>query len=103
MKYFINKDNEIFAFDLDGSQDDIIPKELVEISNEELVEIKKSKEEEYKNSLEFKLKDAQSYLDRTQHKFGADYEPKEGEDLVEVKTKRSIARAFLRENKPSNA
>ena len=40
----------------------------------------------------------QDYLDDTDHKFYGDYEPKVGEDLELVKTKRSEARAFVRAN-----
>lgn len=41
----------------------------------------------------------QDYLDDTDHKFYRDYEPKVGEDLELVRTKRSEARAFVRANK----
>ena len=41
----------------------------------------------------------QDYLDDTDHKFYSDYEPKVGEDLEDVRTKRSEARAFVRANK----
>ena len=41
----------------------------------------------------------QDYLDDTDHKFYGDYEPKVGEDLELVRTKRSEARAFVRDNK----
>ena len=40
----------------------------------------------------------QDYLDDTDHKFYGDYEPKVDEDLELVRTKRSIARTFIREN-----
>ena len=40
----------------------------------------------------------QDYLDDTDHKFYGDYEPKVGEDLEAVRTKRSEARAFIRAN-----
>ena len=39
------------------------------------------------------------YLEDTDHKFYGDYEPKVGEDLELVRTKRSEARAFVRANK----
>lgn len=52
-----------------------------------------------KQELVNKLIEAQTLLDKTQHKFGGDYEPKEGEDLEELRAKRSEARKFLRENK----
>ena len=41
----------------------------------------------------------QDYLDDTDHKFYGDYEPKVGEDLELVRTKRSEARAFVRANR----
>ena len=41
----------------------------------------------------------QDYLEDTDHKFYGDYEPKVGEDLELVRTKRSEARAFIRANK----
>ena len=34
MKYFINKNKEIFGFELDGSQDHLITPDMVEISLE---------------------------------------------------------------------
>ena len=36
------------------------------------------------------------YLDDTDHKFYVDYEPKVGEDLEDIRSKRSEARAFVR-------
>ena len=41
----------------------------------------------------------QDYLDDTDHKFYGDYEPKVGEDLEDIRAKRSEARAFVRANK----
>ena len=41
----------------------------------------------------------QDYLEDTDHKFYGDYEPKVGEDLEPIRTKRSEARAFVRANK----
>ena len=41
----------------------------------------------------------QHYLEDTDHKFYGDYEPKVGEDLELVRTKRSETRAFVRANK----
>ena len=39
------------------------------------------------------------YLDDTDHKFYVDYEPKVGEDLEDIRSKRIEARAFARANK----
>ena len=41
----------------------------------------------------------QDYLDDTDHKFYGDYEPKVDEDFEAIRTKRSEARAFVRDNK----
>ena len=41
----------------------------------------------------------QDYLDDTDHKFYLDYEPKADEDLEDIRSKRSEARAFARANK----
>ncbi len=65
MKYYINKNKETFGFELDGSQDNLITKDMIEISLEEIEVINKAKEDEYKNSIEFKLLEAQSYLNQT--------------------------------------
>ena len=42
---------------------------------------------------------SKEYLNKTDHKFYGDYEPKVYEDLELVRTKRSEARAFVRANK----
>lgn len=41
--------------------------------------------------------DYKKYLNDTDHKMYADYEPKEGEDLDEVKAQRKVARDFARQ------
>ncbi len=48
--------------------------------------------------LNAQIAEAKQYLDDTDHKFYGDYEPKVGEDLEIVRTKRSEARAFVRAN-----
>lgn len=65
MKYYINKNKEIFGFELDGSQDHLITKDMKEISLEEIKAINKAKEDEYKNSLEYKINEADMYLAKT--------------------------------------
>ena len=65
MKYFINKNKEIFGFELDGSQDHLITPDMVEISLEEIEAINKAKEDEYKNSVEYKIQEANQYLKDT--------------------------------------
>ena len=49
--------------------------------------------------LNTQIVEAKQYLVDTDHKFYGDYEPKVGEDLELVRTKRSEARAFVRANK----
>ena len=44
MKHYINKNKEIFGFELDGSQDHLIAKDMVEISLEEIAELNKPTE-----------------------------------------------------------
>lgn len=44
MKHYINKNKEIFGFELDGSQDHLITKDMVEISLEEIAELNKPTE-----------------------------------------------------------
>ena len=65
MKHYINKNKEIFGFELDGSQDHLITKDMVEISIEEINKINKSKEDEAKQSLEYKINEASQYLKDT--------------------------------------
>lgn len=65
MKHYINKNKEIFGFELDGSQDNLITEDMVEINLEEIEAINKAKEDEYKNSVEFKINEANQYLKDT--------------------------------------
>ena len=44
MKHYINKNKEIFGFELDGSQDHLISSDMVEISLEEIAELNKPTE-----------------------------------------------------------
>ena len=60
-------------------------------------ETNEDKLEKIKTSMLVKI--YQDYLEDTDHKFYGDYEPKVGEDLKLVRTKRSEARAFVRANK----
>ena len=46
MKHYINKNKEIFGFELDGSQDHLITPDMVEISLEEIAELNKPTEEQ---------------------------------------------------------
>ena len=98
MKYYVNKNNEIFGFELDGSQDYLIMSDMVEISLEEVDSINKAKEDEYKNSIEFKLLEASQYLNSTDYYYPRFLET--GEPVPEdVVIKRTEAREFIRANK----
>lgn len=65
MKYYINKNKEIFGFELDGSQDYLILDDMKLITLEEIEAINKAKEDEYKNSLWYKINEADMYLAST--------------------------------------
>lgn len=99
MKYYINKNNEIFGFELNGSQDCLIKDDMKSISLQEIEAINKSKEDEYKASLEYKINEAKSYLLSTDYKMTVDYfgtlTTERQEDLIKL---RAEARHFIRDN-----
>lgn len=99
MKHYINKNKEIFGFELDGSQDNLITPDMVEISLEEIEAIHKAKEEEYKNSVEFRINEAKQFLDKSDKKVMPYYEFEDGDNSLEwYIEERSKARAFIRAN-----
>lgn len=99
MKHYIDKNKEIFGFELDGSQDHLVTDDMKEISLEEIKAIDKAKADEYKNSMEFKVQEYKLFLDKTDKKVLPDYEFKEGDNSLEWYTEeRSKARAFIRAN-----
>lgn len=65
MKYYINKNKEIFGFNLDGSQDFLITEDMKPISLEEIEVINQTKEDQFKQSLEYKINEANQYLKDT--------------------------------------
>ena len=94
MKYYINTNKEIFGFELDGSQDHLITKDMKEISLEEIKAIDKAKEDEYKNSVAFKISEAKTYLISTDWYITRFIET--GKEIPEdIKLKREEARALL--------
>lgn len=102
MKHYINKNKEIFGFELDGSQDHLITEDMIEISLEEIEAINKAKEDEYKNSIEFKINEAKQFLAKSDKKVLPDYAFKEGDNSLEwYIEERSKARAFIRVNEIS--
>lgn len=50
MKHYLSPDNQIFAYDLDGSQDHLIPEDYILLSEENAIELIKNKQEEYISS-----------------------------------------------------
>lgn len=106
MKHYINNNKEIFGFELDGSQDDLITEDMKLISIEEIEAINKAKEDEYKNSIEFKVTEAEQYLKDTdwvnsykiRHDLSLDLIPEDSSKWVVI-NKRDEYVAFLKDNK----
>ena len=103
MKHYINKNKEIFGFEVDGSQDYLITEDMVEISLEEIQAINKAKEDEYKQTLEYKINEASQYLKDTdwvntykiRHNLGLELIPEESSKW-EVINQREIYILFLK-------
>lgn len=72
--------------------------EVVKYSYKQLFTTETNEEKLEKVKIQMLVKIYQDYLEDTDHKFYGDYEPKVGEDLELVRTKRSEARAFVRAN-----
>ncbi len=73
--------------------------EVVKYSYKQVFTTETNEEKLEKVKTRMLVKIYQDYLDDTDHKFYGDYEPKVGEYLELVRTKRSEARAFVRANK----
>ena len=103
MKHYINKNKEIFGFELDGSQDHLITEDMKPISLEEIEAINKAKEDEYKNSNEYRIQEANQYLKDTdwvssykiRHDLGLELIP-EDSSKWEVLNKREEYKLFLK-------
>lgn len=65
MKHYINKNKEIFGFEIDGSQDHLVTSDMTPIELVEIQAINQAKEDEYKASQEYKINEAQAYLNKT--------------------------------------
>lgn len=99
MKHFINKNKEIFGFELDGSQDYLITEDMKEISLEEIEAINKEKEEEFRKTTEYKINEAKIFLNKSDKKVLPYYEFEEGDKSLEwYIEERSKARKFIRDN-----
>lgn len=77
----------------------VTEEEVVKYSYKQLFTTETNEEKLEKLKIQMLVKIYQDYLDDTDHKFYGDYEPKEGEVLELVRTKRSEARTFIRANK----
>ena len=103
MKYYINKNKEIFGFELDCSQDHLITDDMVEISLEEIEAINKAKEDEYRNSIEYKINEASQYLKdtdwvndyKTRHDLGLEIIPEDSSKWLII-AKREEYKTFLK-------
>ena len=73
--------------------------EVVKYSYKQLFTAETDEDKLEKIKIQMLVKIYQDYLVDTDHKFYLDYEPKVGEDLELVRTKRSEARAFVRANR----
>jgi len=99
MKYYINKNKEIFGFELDGSQDHLIAKDMKEISIEEIQAINQTKEDELKQTLGYRINEAKLYLSLTDYKMTIDYFATLSKDIQdELILKRAESRDFIRAN-----
>jgi enolase len=61
MKYYLSPTNEIHAFELNGSQDYIIPENFTRISDAQVQEIRNQKEQDYEDSLTYQQKRVREY------------------------------------------
>lgn len=77
----------------------VIEEEVVKYSYKQVFTTETNEEKLEKVKIQMLVKIYQDYLDDTDHKFYGDYEPKEGEVLELVRTKRGEARTFIRANK----
>jgi hypothetical protein len=56
MKHYLSPKNELFAYELDGSQDDLIPENFTRISDAQVQQIHYQREQDYLDSLTYRDK-----------------------------------------------
>lgn len=103
MKHYINKNKEIFGFELDGSQDHLITEDMKEILLEEIQALNLAKEEEYRQTTEYKINEATQYLKdtdwvndyKTRHDLGLEIIPEDSTKWLVIE-KREKHKAFLK-------
>ena len=77
----------------------VTEEEVVKYSYKQAFTTETNEEKLEKVKIQMLVKIYRDYLDDTDHKFYVDYEPKVGEDLEDIRAKRSEARPFVRANK----
>ena len=93
MKYYIDNNSEIFAYESDGSQDFLIG-DKTQITEEDVERINNEKEIQFQQTIAYRISEAKKYLADTDFKMTLDYD----KDVSEVKIKRAEARQFIRAN-----
>ena len=93
MKYFKDTQGNIYAV----SPIQTPKKEWVALTKKE-TEAHLNPQPTTEQILAEQIAEAQTYLDRTDHKFYGDYEVKPDEDLEPIRINRSTARALIRDN-----
>ena len=76
----------------------VTEEEVIKYSYKQVFTTETNEEKLEKVKTQMLVKIHQDYLEDTDHKFYGDYEPKVGEDLEPIRTKRSEARTFVRAN-----
>ena len=100
MKYY-KQNNEVFAYELDGSQDHLIGDKVAMTAEEVEAHINPPRTEE--QILAEKIAEAKAYLASTDFKDLPRYVPKEGEDMEALYAMRDEARKFIRSNDVSSS
>jgi hypothetical protein len=97
MKHYKDINNEVFAYETDGSQDHLIGDKVLMTADEVELHINPPKtEEQIMNS---KILEAKAYLEATDFKMTVDYYATLAEvEQLELTTKRQEAREYIRMN-----
>lgn len=61
MKHYLSPTNQIFAYELDGSQDHLIPEDYTSITNAQVDAIREQKKQDFLNSLTYAEKRVSEY------------------------------------------
>ena len=61
MKHYLSPTNQIFAYELDGSQDHLIPENFTEITDSQANDIREQINQDYLNSLTYAEKRVSEY------------------------------------------